>query len=331
MRRTEQEFKAEVLRRSEHYRRERARKRRNLLGTGLCVCLCFALLAVFAPMGGTSSDNAAAADMAGLGDLKTESAVAQQDGGTASRFPQETYIEYCFGGAAPEEDEAAPMEQEAPAAEPEEEPMPGMATEGAENSGVSRRYNVVSIEVKTNPEDEEYHRFFTDVEKVASIIIAIERFYPVDESLQEPEPTEGMAYEIVVTYEDETETYTFFGDGLYSDSDGWIRFDANAARKLKETLAQESDAVPDVSVSKANAANSWPLSPADAQKIIGRLSGDWIPSAANCLCDYTLYVNGETYRYHSDCGTVQDESGQSLILSEADKQIVNEILESYMN
>lgn len=312
MRRTEQEFKAEVLKRSQAYRRARARKRKNLAGFGLCACLCFAVLAVFAPMGGASTDTAAA-DMMAMGDLKAETSMAQSP---------ERGFDYGADGAAP-------MENEPAAAEPEEEPMLGVTSGAAENSGVSRRYNVVSIEVKTNPEDEAQHRFFTDVEKIASIIIAIERFYPSD-ATQEDEQT-GLAYEIVVTYENKVECFSLIGNGLYTETDGLISVDADASRCLKEALSQESDAVPDVSVSKANAANSWPLSPADAQKIIGRLSGDWIPSAARCLCDYTLYVNGEIYRYHSDCGTVQDGNGQSLTLSEAEKQIVNEILDSYMD
>ena len=307
MRRTEQEFKDEVLRRSRAYQQAQARKRKTLLGTGLCVCLCFVALAVFAPMGGASADSAAGNKAA----IRTEMSMAQSP-------------EFAL-------DAAAPMEKEPAAPEPEEEPVLGVTSGAAENFSVSRRYDVVAIEVKTNPEDEAQYRFFTDVEKVAAIIIAIERFYPADETQQEPEPMEGTAYEIMITHEDKTERYTLFGDGLCADSGGWIRLDANAARKLEKALSQESDAVPDVSVSKTNAANSWPLSPADAQVILGRLSGDWILSVANCLCDYTLYVSGETYRYHSDCGTIQNESGQSMTFSEADKQTVNEILESYTN
>ena len=55
-------------------------------------------------------------------------------------------------------------------------------------------------------------------------------------------------------------------------------------------------------------------------------SGEWIMSAANCLCDYTIYVDGAVYRYHSDCGTIQDEMGQSMNLSVSDRHIFNEII-----
>ena len=56
------------------------------------------------------------------------------------------------------------------------------------------------------------------------------------------------------------------------------------------------------------------------------ISDRWILSAANCLCDYTLDVSGAIYRYHSDCGTIQNESGESLTLSEGDKAIFNDIV-----
>ena len=69
------------------------------------------------------------------------------------------------------------------------------------------------------------------------------------------------------------------------------------------------------------------LDAADSAVILEYLCADgWIMSAANCLRDYTLEVNGQTYRYHSDCGTVQNDDGQSLTLSEKDKAIFNDIV-----
>ena len=69
------------------------------------------------------------------------------------------------------------------------------------------------------------------------------------------------------------------------------------------------------------------LDEAEAAIIMECLESDkWIPSAANCLCDYTLNVGGESYRYHSDCGTIQNESGESLVLSESDRKTINNIV-----
>lgn len=87
-----------------------------------------------------------------------------------------------------------------------------------------------------------------------------------------------------------------------------------------------------VSVSISNGANSWPLNQEDAVIITEYLSADgWVMSAANCLCDYTIYADGETYQYHSDCGTIRDSFGKSLPLPEEDRLVFNEILESYQN
>ena len=95
-----------------------------------------------------------------------------------------------------------------------------------------------------------------------------------------------------------------------------------AAIEAEESRAEESAAVRIVF-----GIEEITLDAADSAVIMDYLSSDqWIPTAANCLCDYTLYVNGLTYRYHSDCGTIQDESGHSLTLSEADKEAFNSIV-----
>mgnify|MGYP003525407490 FL=1 len=91
--------------------------------------------------------------------------------------------------------------------------------------------------------------------------------------------------------------------------------------------AEERPAVEPAAVRIACGTEEITLDVSDSAVIMEYLSSDqWIPTAANCLCDYTLHVNGLTYRYHSDCGTIQDESGQSLTLSEEDKLIFNEIV-----
>ena len=194
MRRTEQEFKEEILRRTKAYRQEQARKRKKLLGAGICVCLCCVVLAVFDPFGAASEAPAV------MDNLKMESAVSMQTaGGTDSGI---------IADEAPAEFAAAPM---AP------------------------------------PEAEEAKSEMSAAEVVSVTIIC--------------------------------------GD---------------EERTLED---------------------------ADAAVIMEYLMSDrWILSAANCLCDYMLDAGGEIYRYHSDCGTIQNESGESLTLSESEREIFNQII-----
>lgn len=213
MRRTNEAFKAELEKRCCAYRRERARKRRNLLTAALCVGICCVAAAIFDPFG-ARSEAPQAADMLADGGLKSESAMSQQKDGTVTRFPQVTQWEYCFSEAAPVEDEAAPMA-----------PETNMST--------------------------------------------------TDEPAEEPREEAGEPAAVTVICGNEQIT----------------------------------------------------LDAADSAVIMDYLCSDrWIMSAANCLCDYTLEVNGETYRYHSACGTVQNDDGQSLTLSEKDKAIFNDIV-----
>ena len=189
MRRTEQEFKAELLKRTQAYRQQRAKKRKTLIGIGMCACICYAALIVVAPMGGASNDTAAA-DMITAGGSRTESAMSQS---------QESGWEYC---------------QEAPAVMEDE-----MADAG--------------------------------------------------------EPAEEAVTKVIGT--------------------------------------------DDILVPGAE----------DAAVILEYLRGEWVLSAANCQCDYTLDLNGAIYRYHSDCGTFQDENAHSLTVSEDARQVINAILEAY--
>lgn len=193
MRRTEQEFKDEILRRTKAYRQEQDRKRKKLLGAGICVCLCCVVLAVFDPFGAASEAPVA------MNDMKMESAVSMQMAGDTDSgiIADEAPAEFAAAPMAPEPEEA---KSEAPAAE------------------------VVSVTVICGDEE--------------------------------------------------------------------------------RTLGD-----------------------ADAAIIMEYLMSDrWILSAANCLCDYTLDAGGEIYRYHSDCGTIQNESGESLTLSVSEREIFNQII-----
>lgn len=193
MRRTEQEFKEEILRRTKAYRQEQARKRKKLLGAGICVCLCCVVLAVFDPFGAASEAPAV------MDNLKMESAVSMQMAGDTDSG--------IIADEAPAEFAAAPM---APVAE---------------------------------------------------------------EAKSEMSAAEVVSVTIICGDEERT------------------------------------------------------LEDADAAVIMEYLMSDrWILSAANCLCDYTLDAGGEIYRYHSDCGTIQNESGESLTLSESEREIFNQII-----
>ena len=188
MRRTEQEFKEELLRRTKVYRQEQARKRKRLLGVGICACLCCAVLTFFGPFG-ASSEAPAARD-----DLKLEAAVSMQavSGSDAGMITDSA---------------AAPMA---------------------------------------------------------------------------PVPEEAKS-------------------------------EAPAAESVMVIVSCGDDAII--------------LDETEAESILGYLMSDrWIPTAANCLCDYTLDVSGEIYRYHSDCGTIQNELGESLILSESEREMFNNIM-----
>lgn len=193
MRRTEQEFKEELLKRTGAYRREQARKRRRLLGIGLCACIFSVVLTVLDPFGAASEAPAA------MDDMKMEAEVSMQTAGGSDTgiIADGSSAEYAAAPMAPEPEEA---KSEAPAAE------------------------------------------FASV----AIICGSER----------------------------------------------ITLDGADSAIIMDCL----------------------------------LSGPWLQSAANCLCDYTLEANGEVYRYHSDCGTIQNEYGESLTLSESDREIFNNIM-----
>ena len=60
-------------------------------------------------------------------------------------------------------------------------------------------------------------------------------------------------------------------------------------------------------------------------------SGSWVSDATDCASDYVLTFDGRTIYYHSDCGTFNErlEQGhQSLRLSDADREVVNAIIQA---
>ncbi len=60
-------------------------------------------------------------------------------------------------------------------------------------------------------------------------------------------------------------------------------------------------------------------------------SGEWKKGTADCFNDCFLIINGNIVNYHSDCGTINDESNEMhMTLTENDKESLNAILEQYI-
>lgn len=69
------------------------------------------------------------------------------------------------------------------------------------------------------------------------------------------------------------------------------------------------------------------LSPEDTEYISEILkTKEWADAGSDCLSDYSFVIDGETYYYHSDCGTINTESDTHMVLYEADRLYLNSIL-----
>lgn len=313
MRRTEQEFKEELLKRTNAYRRERARKRKSMLGVGMCAYLCYVVLTVFDPFGAGAEAPRAADTMAG-GIFKNESAMLQDAGKDDLKL--ESKREYNFGGGSPAENAAAPMAPETnisttddPGAAPQKE------TETPEIPDVSV---CISSAVNTLPMEE------SDAQTIIT--------YLEQSTWENGVPRCKLDCKILVN----AKCYEYSSHcGVFFDTDAQQSLMLEEADRialneiLRAYIPVEAEA-PAVTILRES--EEILLDAADSAIILDYLlSGEWIPSAANCLCDYTLEAYGEIYRYHSDCGTIQNGSGQSLPLTDADKLIFNEILQGYWN
>ena len=60
--------------------------------------------------------------------------------------------------------------------------------------------------------------------------------------------------------------------------------------------------------------------------------GSWhTGGTANCISDCKLTINGETYYYHSECGTLNDNpNNRCLTVTEAEKASINALLSRYI-
>lgn len=225
MRRTDQEFKIEILRRSESYRaRQRQLRKKLLTAAGCFVMVIFGfgfMLPLFAGGGGTSkstADRVVFAPEAALQDAYYN--------GSADTSRTEMSSSTGYG-----------REEDAPS-EPEEN---GTMDTG-EPGSISRRYNVISIEIRTLPEADAHERFFTNEEKIAAIENAIEWIHTFGETGNVTALAGGIVYEITITYEDSVVCYQLFGNVLYSENDDcWISVDQYAYDQMVSAITQESD------------------------------------------------------------------------------------------
>ena len=311
MRRTEQEFKEELLKRTKAYRQERARKRKRMLGVGMCACMCSVALTVFDPFG-ASSEAPMAADTAAGGILKNESIMMQDAGRDDLKL--ESKREYSFEDGSPAENAAAPM---APEPNTSVTGDPGAAPQEEAETPVMLDVSVcISSAVNAWPMEESDAR---------TIITYLEQG-----TWENGVPRCKLDCKVLVngkSYEYSSHCGVFF-DAEVQQSLMLEEADRITMNEILRAYIPVEAEAPAVTIIRES--EEILLDAADSAIILDYLlNSEWIPSAANCLCDYTLEAYGEIYRYHSDCGTIQNGSGQSLTLADADKLIVNEILQNY--
>ena len=207
MRRTDEEFKAEVFRRSEDYRVSRRNRRKKIALACLPVLICcggfFALVT-----GG----------FGGFGASGETEAVYQNAAITSDA---------CM---------------EAPAAAEEEAGIEPAEGELESSSGSSSDPAVLSIEVTSQPEMEEYARTFTDPEKINAIMDALQAFYDDPGTTiggSEVGECEGMGYRITVTEENVIQEYTLFNNALSDDGIWYVN--PACYQALEKLILQNGD------------------------------------------------------------------------------------------
>lgn len=101
--------------------------------------------------------------------------------------------------------------------------------------------------------------------------------------------------------------------------------------------AESNDELPDKEVFAATnifTTESKPLAAEDGLTIVNILeNGSWnTEGTADCVSNIEIVINGVTYKYHSDCGTFNDNTNQrSLSLDEKTQNIVNTLLMEYIS
>ncbi len=138
--------------------------------------------------------------------------------------------------------------------------------------------------------------------------------------------------------------YTIIYDGYYykgmeADYEIDLAFlDSQFAKNNAEvTETKANDELPDKETFVATniyTTESKPLVAEDGLTIADILeSGTWnTEGTADCASNIEITVNGATYKYHSDCGTFNDNANKrNLSLDEETKETVNTILTEYVS
>ena len=154
-----------------------------------------------------------------------------------------------------------------------------------------------------------------DVEKGAWFKIGVNIQNPTDENKDVYISVRNV--EVRIASSDEAKDNSLFTEQMPSEED--------AAQQETDADMQVSDIL--------NGSSPVTVSREDA--LIFRVfleSGEWDDGIGRCANDYELIFDGNTVRYHSDCGTFNDfVHNRYLSLSEEDKAEVNAILEKYIS
>lgn len=86
-------------------------------------------------------------------------------------------------------------------------------------------------------------------------------------------------------------------------------------------------------VSHVGTETAYELTAEEIQLFIDIIKNDnWNTNGtADCFSDCKLIINGETYYYHSDCGTWNDNlNNQCLTVTDPEKETINTVLSQYI-
>lgn len=115
-------------------------------------------------------------------------------------------------------------------------------------------------------------------------------------------------------------------------NDKWWVFATERALASSQLMV---DPVAPVTIKNIFTGEEAPLSVNEDIRVISDilLSDTWnTEGTTDCLSNIEITINGETYKYHSDCGTFNDKVKQQyLSLDDATKEKVNAMIEKYVS
>ncbi len=86
-------------------------------------------------------------------------------------------------------------------------------------------------------------------------------------------------------------------------------------------------------VSRVGAEETYELTVEEIQQVVEIIeNSNWnTKGTADCTNDCKLIINGETYYYHSDCGTWNDNwNNRYLTVTDTEKESINAVLSQYI-